>query len=283
MTENAASPQETPSRLTALSVLGLTDTQSNEWARLRGMQYAALSSVMFLRVFSHAILAVFVARVYLTTVPIYWLAPWAVALIGVQVAGARFDRTLNDVDRRKITNSEFYRQSATSVCSGLLWGGAALVFGPLGSFAQLATLMVVLAIIASGSIYFRTSAPLGTVIFTTISGGAVAVQLGLHGEWLPMAAGFVFTVTTVMGAIQTGRTYLEACLSQTAIAEKEEVVSLLLREFEENEADWLWEVDTRRVLRAVSPRFAFALGRNQEDAEGKPLLECIAGRSEELV
>jgi diguanylate cyclase (GGDEF)-like protein/PAS domain S-box-containing protein len=54
-------------------------------------------------------------------------------------------------------------------------------------------------------------------------------------------------------------------------------VSLLLREFEENEADWLWEIDPARRLRSVSPRFAFALGRTQSDVEGAPLMEIIAG------
>ncbi|HSF12840.1 MAG TPA: EAL domain-containing protein, partial [Erythrobacter sp.] len=46
---------------------------------------------------------------------------------------------------------------------------------------------------------------------------------------------------------------------------------------EENEADWLWEIDPARRLRSVSPRFAFALGRSQVDVEGAPLMEIIAG------
>ncbi len=276
---NAASSQEASSRLSAAVVLGLSRENEGEWAKLRGMQYAALSSVTFLRVYAHAILAVFIARVYLDTVPTLLLAVWAIALAGVHMEGARFDRTLVDLGRRKITRGEFHRQTAISLISGVLWGSTALVFGPMGSLGDVTVIMIVIAIVASGSIYFRTSAPLGSVVFMASAGLGVALHLGLSGLWLPMAASLVLTVCTILGAIEAGRTDLELCLSQAAFVEKEEVVSLLLREFEENEADWLWEVDSQRRLRAVSPRFAFALGRNQAEVEGRPLLECITGRN----
>ncbi|MEO0699556.1 MAG: diguanylate cyclase, partial [Pseudomonadota bacterium] len=279
MNQPSAPLQEAPTRLSYSVVLGLTGTNDPDWARMRGMQYAALSDVTFLRVFAHAILAVFVAQIYLRVIPTEWLAGWIGALAVVHTLGARFDKTLADVDRRKITRSEFQRQSMTSIVSGLLWGGAALAFGPLGSIGQLAALLIVIAIIASGAIYFRTAPPLGAVLFTTISGALILTHLAMSGLWFALAACAVFIITTVLGAIQTGKTYLEAGLSQDAIAEKEEVVSLLLREFEENEADWLWEVDTTRRIRGVSPRFAFPLGRGQAEAEGKPLLECISGRT----
>jgi diguanylate cyclase (GGDEF)-like protein/PAS domain S-box-containing protein len=88
----------------------------------------------------------------------------------------------------------------------------------------------------------------------------------------------LFMVAAILGTIEVGRTFLTARLAEAQLAERDEVVSLLLREFEENEADWLWEVDPAKRLRSVSPRFAFALGRSQADIEGKPLLEMIAGK-----
>src|SRR5690606_13825898 len=61
------------------------------------------------------------------------------------------------------------------------------------------------------------------------------------------------------------------------VAEKEEVVSLLLREFQENEADWLWQIDPNRRIRAASPRFAYALGREPASLEGASFIQMIAG------
>ncbi|MEO1729832.1 MAG: EAL domain-containing protein [Pseudomonadota bacterium] len=212
------------------------------------------------------------------TVPTAWLAGWVLALASLHFVGAKIDAALADVDRRKITLKEFYRQSMVSALSGILWGGAVLAFGPLGSDESLAALLLVIAILASGSIYFKTSPPLGSVLFAITAGLGAIVHLAINGVWFALAATSVLMVSTILGAVQSGRTFLEAGLARNAIAEKEEVVSLLLREFEENEADWLWELDTSRRLRSVSPRFAFALGRSQSDVNGRPLLECITQR-----
>jgi len=271
--------QEEPASLSFIAVLGLAVKDDNESAKLRGMQYAALSKVTFLRLYSHALLAVFVAQMYMHTVPPALLLGWMIALALLHIVAAKFDRALSDVDTRKITREEFKRHSWISMLSGVLWGGAVLLFGSMGSMSSLVALLLVVAITASGSVYFKTSPPLGTVVFTTTAGLAIIIHLALQGMWFAASATLVFMVCTAVGAVQSGRIYLEACLARNAIAQKEEVVSLLLREFEENEADWLWEIDTSRRLRAVSPRFAYALGRNQAEVDGKPLLDCITERN----
>ena len=263
--------------LTAAAVLGLSGMGGAEWARLRGLQYSALAGLTFLRSYSHALFAVFVVVLYRDSVPFAWLALWMVALVAVHLRGASFDRTLGDIAHRKITPGEFLRQTQTPVLSGLLWAGAVVVFGPMGSSGAFGAMLYILAILITAGVFFNTAAPLGVVAFSLIVGTGTAVALGFAGEWLTMTVSLVFTIVSVIGAIETGRHYLTARLSEAAIAEKEEVVSLLLREFEENEADWLWEVDTQRRLRSVSPRFAFALGASQAEVTGKPLLELVTG------
>ena len=48
-------------------------------------------------------------------------------------------------------------------------------------------------------------------------------------------------------------------VSEANLNEKSEVVSLLLKEFEDTGADWLWQTDTSRRITHVSPRFAHAV------------------------
>jgi diguanylate cyclase (GGDEF)-like protein len=54
---------------------------------------------------------------------------------------------------------------------------------------------------------------------------------------------------------------------------------LLLREFEEGEADWLWQVDSSRRVRSASPRFAYALGAEPAAIDGLPIIQLIAGEA----
>ncbi len=279
MKKSVSQSQETPSGLSFSAVLGITGVGNDDWARLRGMQYADLAKVTYFRAAAHVILAVIIAGIFIDSISPLSLALWCAAMIVVHVMGARFDRTLMDVDRRSITRHEFRRQSVTPVASGLIWGVAIVFFGPNGSHADMVALMSVVATLCTASAFMRLAAPLGSVLFIAILSISVAAAMAIGAMWFAMLGSLAFGTFTVVGALQVGRAYLSEHLARSALIEKEEVVSLLLREFEENEADWLWEVDPNRRLRGVSPRFAFALGRTQADVEGKPLLEFITGRS----
>ncbi|MEM6267325.1 MAG: diguanylate cyclase, partial [Pseudomonadota bacterium] len=276
--DNAPFDRGVAEGLTVSAVLGLTNRGDADWARLRGLQHAALSKLTFYRVYVHAMLSVFVAQIYLPVIPPLYVGSWILALLMVHVRGAKLDRALSDAQRRKVLPGEYHRQTLTAVFSGLLWSVPVLVFAPFGSTADLAALLLVTALLIAGSVFFYTAAPISIVLFALIVGVSSVVHLAMSGLYLVMGATILFLIASVFGTIEVGRTYLMARLAESGIAEKDEVVSLLLREFEENEADWLWEVDPQRRLRSVSPRFAFALGSPQVMAEGKPLFELIAGR-----
>jgi diguanylate cyclase (GGDEF)-like protein/PAS domain S-box-containing protein len=273
------SPSAQSAQLSVLAVLGLTDKSDMDWARLRGLQYPALAKLTFYRVFSHALLAVFVAQIYAAKVGLVAIGVWMLALAFVHARGMRLDLALADADRRRITRAEFNQQALTAVMSGLVWSIAIALFPAFGGAGDLMALLMVVALLISGSVFFYIAAPVGIVCFTAIIGAATLLQLALAGHWLAAAATLLFLMAALLGTIEVGRTFLSARIAEARIVEKDEVVSLLLREFEENEADWLWEIDPTRRLRAVSPRFAFALGRAQGDIEGRPLLEMIAGRN----
>ena len=270
--------QDIDRTLPVIAVLGLSDKGDIDWSRLRGLQYAALSKLTFARVYSHAIMSVFVAQMYLATAGLVLVLGWMAALALVQVRGARVDRSFADADRRTVSSGQFLEQSKTSLLSGLLWAGAIILFAPTGTSAQFAALLIVALLLMAGSVYFYTTAPLSIIGFTAIVSAAGIFQAVSGGDYEIAAAIAVFAVLTVLGTIEVARTYLAARLAHNTIGEKEQVVSLLLREFEENEADWLWEIDRQRRLCGVSPRFAFALESSQQDAAGQPLLDLLTDR-----
>ena len=278
MNEPSAYPASAqPAKLPVSVVLGLSDKSDVDWARLRGLQYSELAKIAFYRVFSHAVLAVFVAQIYLDSVGLAGIGIWMALLGVIHARGYKLDLSLADTQRRRITRSELNRQTMTAVMSGFVWAGAVLIFPFFGSQGDLMAMLVVVALMISGSVFFYTAAPIGILCFSAILGTGAIIHLGIAGYWLAVAGMLMFLMAAILGTIEVGRTYLVARIAEAAVVEKEEVVSLLLREFEENEADWLWQIDPARRLRSVSPRFAFALGRSQAAIEGRPLLEMIAG------
>ena len=263
--------------LSTAAVLGLDDAAGEHWPRLRGLQFSTLARVTKYRMIMHLTLAVLTAAVLHGSVAIWWLAPWAAALGFIHLRGMNFDNGLADTNKRRITKEEFHQQLITPAASGVLWAIPLLFFAPQAGGVESAVVWTIVAVLITGSTLFYTAAPLGIVVFGTIVGIAGLVSLIMQGLYPMAAAAFTFLAISLFGSIEAGRMFLVARLAEEGVAEKDQVVSLLLREFEENEADWLWEVDPTRRVRGASPRLAYALGRHQSEAEGRPLLEMIAG------
>ena len=263
--------------LPASAVLGLSDSGQADWPRLRGFEEHYLSRRTFQRAYVHAALGLFITQLYLGVAGPLLVGLWLAALGAVQVCGLWADRRRYSLKSSRGTKSGFRGHSIIAIASAVVWTVPFVVFAPYGSQESLTTLLVVAVLLIVVRIFLYTTTPLNLVIATLINGAGASIPFVLAAEWTVVGAIFLFSVASVLGAIEIGRAHMRARVAESVIAEKEEVVSLLLREFEENEADWLWEIDTRRRLQSVSPRFAFALNDSVAEVEGKPVLALIAG------
>jgi diguanylate cyclase (GGDEF)-like protein/PAS domain S-box-containing protein len=258
-------------------VLGLTSKTGMDWSRLRGLQYNGLERLSFQRIYSNAVLALVVVYVFGPSAGGLSLLAWLGALAGVQYAGRRIDLALADVVNRGMTREEFRRQGISASVAGVVWLIPLYAFAMPARTDEILALFTIYMLLMAGSVYLFATLPFSIMLFISVIGFGSSAYLMGSGMWNAALAMILFTLSGLVGTIEVGRVYLKARLAEAAGAEKEAVVSLLLREFEENEADWLWELDTARRVRSVSPRFAFALGRSQADVEGTPLIELIAG------
>jgi PAS domain-containing protein len=91
------------------------------------------------------------------------------------------------------------------------------------------------------------------------------------------ATAIAYSVALIAACVVNGRTLLLHKYNELKLREKSEVVSLLLREYEDSGGDWMWQTDASRCLTHVSPRFAVALGVESHALETKPLLQILAG------
>ncbi|BDI60609.1 putative bifunctional diguanylate cyclase/phosphodiesterase [Qipengyuania nanhaisediminis] len=260
------------------AVLGLSDRGDFDWSRLRGLQRAGLSELSFGRAYGQALFAVLVFQMYLDSVGLVALVMWVGLLAASHTRGVMIDRRLSDADRRKVSSSEHFEHILSPVLTGCLWAAALLLFAPLGTPDEAMALLVLAILLVAGAVFFQLTTPLNIIVFNTIVLIGAILQQSATGHLFAAGGLLLFGIAANLGAIEVARLHLAARITQDKLSEKEQVVSLLLREFEENEADWLWEVDTHRRVRSVSPRFAYALGMADREAEGRPLLELIAGK-----
>ncbi len=280
MVKHLASPAPAPSAELPISdVLGLSRNPAFDPMRLRRDEHSELAQASRNRMLANALMAAFTTSVFAPLVGVAIVGPWALLLVFILYKSRQTDLLLSDPLVQVAPATIERQQNVNSIAAALCWVSALLVFPHLADGAQwLTLLLVVLTLMISSTFVFSTS-PLSVLIYIGILGLGATLSLGLAGEWQAMGGSILFTIASLVATVQVRTTFVKARLADAAVSEKEEVVSLLLREFEENEADWLWEVDTTRRLRSVSPRFAFALGRPQVEVEGMPLLELVAGRN----
>ncbi len=259
-------------------VLGLSRNPAFDPSRLRGDEYAELAQASRNRMLANALIAAFVANVFAPLIGLAIVVPWAAALTFILYKSRQTDLLLADPALRAEPAKLERWQNTNAIAAAACWAAALLLFPALAGGAEQITLLLVVMVLMMSSTFVFSTSPLSVLIYNAILGGGAILSLALGGQWHAVGGAILFTIASLVATIQVRATFLRVRLAEAEVTEKDEVVSLLLREFEENEADWLWEVDPARRLRSVSPRFAFALGRAQTDVEGKPLLEMLAGR-----
>ena len=262
-----------------MAVLGLNEPGEGDWARLRGLQYCSLTRVTAARMASHAIAALAVLQLYYQAIHPAVLVGWLVVLAASLLHGARIDQTLADADRRRIFPDEVKRQTLGSVANALIWAVPLGAFARYGSASDHLELWAICAMLMTASAVLLPAVPLGNLLFCGIVGAAAMISFLFVGSPGMALLSVVFLLVVGFGAVSNARFFLTARIAEAAMAEKSEVVSMLLREFEEGEADWLWQIDPSRRVRSASPRFAFALGMSPEEIEGKPFIQLIAGEA----
>ena len=266
-----------PRELPVLAVLGLSDPDDGDWSRLRGIQYSCLGHSTFARVTTQISAMLATAALVFGQVPMAAVAVWIAVACVTLWRGVRIDRTLIDADKRRISRDEVHAQMIGSILNGLAWS---VPIGGLGFFVDAQTqvkLWIVLAMLMTASAVLLPAVPLGTLLFTGITGATAIVFFLSRGMFDMAAVSIAFSGIVIAAAIESARRHVTTKIAEAGIVEKDEVVSMLLREFEEGEADWLWQIDTARRVRSVSPRFAFALGMDAKEIEGQPLIQLIAG------
>jgi diguanylate cyclase (GGDEF)-like protein len=246
---------------------------------VQGQQYAILSEKRWVRFTLHAIGALCLAMVFYHGTIQLKLAGWCAAVIFFALHSVWIDRSVAHCDIRGLKRFEYIHHSINALAKGLVWGTAALVFVPMADTATNATAWSFVALLGLAAATSRFSAPMGSVLFSSGVTVCWAIGLTMAGDFYLAAIAAFTGLFASAAAIESARGTHQARVAELDMNESSEVVSLLLREYEDSDADWLFQLDKNRRLRSVSPRLAFALGRDLNDIEGKSFIELVSGES----
>jgi diguanylate cyclase (GGDEF)-like protein/PAS domain S-box-containing protein len=157
-------------------------------------------------------------------------------------------------------------------CMGLIWGALPTLVLPVGDTLLTMTTCVVMAGVLCATGFALLILPQAAFAFSTplLIGSFVGIagldEAGERAAFLILLSTYALVMAFV--CVRHARNLVHHLASETKIREQKDIISLLLKEFEENASDWLWEFDRNGSFQRVSDRFAAVSGIAKEQLIG---------------
>ncbi len=264
------------------AVMGFCDREGEDWGELRALQLSSAHKSCDLRMGLLTLTCLLAALAFMRILPAPLIISWVVLSCSVAIGNSVLRRKGSAPSGHKAEVKQVWAIVGQTAALGLCW----VLTVPIVLFfaAEPDTVFFGLELAKSFSLIamlvvatFLARLPIAALVFNLIVASPIAVVYIFLGYPF-LGTGFAAIALAVSYiAARNGIAQLTLETAEQRLRDKSETVSLLLREFEDSGADWLWQTDTGRVLVHVSPRFAHALGRDIKEIEGKPLLQIVAG------
>lgn len=271
-------------RIPLRAIFALNEHKGEDWGELRAMQLAGIERLSDLWLGIAVLLSLSAALTFVGSIPANFILAWATFNCMLPVIDILLKRRSRPPLGHRANRGAIWKAMLPSLAYGFGWALAVPMI--LYSGASQSEMLIDLFVLESIGLVIMLICATSRAILPGLSVGfnfVVAVPLATAYFMLghPLIGAILLAISAGLSFIAT-----RSCLSQLRIGEaeqslreKNETVSLLLREFEDTGADWLWQTDTSRCLMHVSPRFAHALGCEPADVEGQAILPLVAGDS----
>jgi diguanylate cyclase (GGDEF)-like protein/PAS domain S-box-containing protein len=273
-----------PSELPIRALFGLSDNGSQDWGEIRALQMSTITASSNVRAGVIIALGSLTALAQFKTVAMPLLVTWVLLNTAFAFWVHHSTKAMTGHGRRAVAGGEFGRIQLFACVGGLIWSAGFIGILFAGKPVQ-ETLLALLSLHSAAIVLMialvisLSTLPSLSIIFVSMVSVTAAGSFLWVGQPLLALGSIGIAVPLCIGVVRQCRAQILSRMSEMRLRDKSETVSLLLREFEDSGADWLWQTDTTRCAIHVSPRFAYALGKDSREVEGQPILKLVAGEA----
>jgi diguanylate cyclase (GGDEF)-like protein len=163
--------------------------------------------------------------------------------------------------------------------AGLYGGAAGFMVGKVDAGGQEIIIATAAGLISAGAFARATVPPVALGWVLALNIGSIAGLLSLPGS----ASGVIiillgtYDIVVVICVLSLSEMYIARLNSEAAAARQEQVIGLLLHDFEDHASNWLWESDQVGRLTRVSARMGQVLEQQPDDLLGVELSRLLTG------
>lgn len=257
-------------------VLGLAEPKLPGWNQLRKAQIAELVGLLPVICLTHVFNGLALVSILWGSAPDWQLLIWFGATLALMMSAMRLGRRSRK-EGPGVAPGAVRRAVLHAIVSGILWTIPPAFFSGTGTIEQQLAICLVSAGVIASAVLTISVVPAAMLAFIAIASAGLTAMMTKAGSPLMTMLPLVYAFCLALGGAAQGRAFIGRRWAEIALAEKSEVVSLLLREFEEHDADWLWQVDGAKRLHHVGAHLARATGQEPAALEGVPFLRILAG------
>lgn len=241
-------------------------------ARIRAAQINAAIRFTLANMLANIINAALVAAAIWPTLhgpgPIAWAtAVWVFAFYNI----AKWRRGRKHLPLLHVRKSMIAKATAQAFVLGALWGMLPAVWLPqIGHEQELLIATLIAGMVGAGAFSLSSLPSAAMAYVVTITGGGMIGLLrgeAAHFELLTLLF-LTYSAIIIYAVHGTAKFFEERTIAEEAVKDRSEVIELLLREFQENGSDWLYELDADLRIVNTSPRMSAVTNTPAEELVG---------------
>jgi diguanylate cyclase (GGDEF)-like protein len=246
------------------------------WGRVRAAQLKEMGPAMTVAAWGQAFNALLICYMLAGQVPAMQLGAWLLSVSLLMLYFLQQQRKLRGREIHSLPRKTILRAAYHSIFVGIVWAFPARYFFDHASHGQQLALCVITATMMAGAAFVFSPIPAAAAAYVIVMGVAATKMLSTTDSFAITMIGPVYTAAMLMMVTINGRAFMQRKCLDVVLEEREATVSLLLREYESSDADWLWQTNAQLCFKNVSARFARAIGRGMDELEGLSIIDLIA-------
>ena len=230
-----------------------------EMRRIRAKQIDAVTRLVPVTMVANLINVAFLLAVFRDTPSYHLLVVWALAIGLAAFIAIRSWFKVRRSRPQEASKRAIGRMTAQAFFLAATWGALPLLLMPEIAPTRQIIIAALMAGMMSGGAFALSTVPRAGLAYTWTMAVTCALSLFICGsESHLVTAGYllVFAVFMARHIVAHGNLFLDNLKAQLERERQTEIISLLLKEFQENASSWLWQTDSEGRLIDVPQRFA---------------------------
>jgi two-component system, sensor histidine kinase len=235
------------------------DISERDMRRVRAKQIDAVTRLVPITMTINLANVVIILFVFWNTGSNIFLSGWALAIASATGMATRSWARSRRRPPQEASRNATRRMTMQAFVLALCWGALPVMLLPvIGPTYQLIVACLMAGMISAGGFALSTVPSAGLAYTWTMTSASAMALLLCRVEAFGVAAIFllIYAVFISRNVVSNGKLFFDNILAQLQLERQTETISLLLKEFQENASDWLWQTDAEGRLVHVPERFA---------------------------